>query len=51
MYLCGMWYFELKEIKTLRAQEKLLPIPPHSTLNYLEEFELGALPIIKDYQK
>lgn len=41
-------------IETLPAQEKPLPTPhhwdPHPT-NYLEESELGALPIIRDYRR
>ncbi|XP_016080484.1 PREDICTED: mitogen-activated protein kinase kinase kinase MLT-like [Miniopterus natalensis] len=40
--------FELKATKTLWAQEKLLrALPP---FNYLEEFELWALPV-RDYQR
>lgn len=38
-------YFELKASETLQAEEKLL-----SSLNYLEEFTLVALPIIH-YQR
>lgn len=40
----SLWYeghFELKATKTLLAQEKLLP-----SLNYLEELELGTLPLV-----
>lgn len=40
-------YFDLKATKTLGAEEKLLPTP----FNYLGEFKLGALPIVRDYQR
>lgn len=45
-----LWYVDysdLKAIKILWAPEKFLP----TLLNYLEEFELGVLPVIRDYQK
>lgn len=47
---------KLKETKTLQAQGKVLcplhPPTPHSPIwYYLEEFKLGALFIIRDYQK
>lgn len=41
--------FRAKVSQDLRAQEKLLPTP--SPLNPLEEFQLGALPIIRGYQR
>ena len=40
-------YSELKATKTLWAQEKLLLLLSLPPLNYLEEFKLGAWPIIR----
>lgn len=41
-----LWYMDCFELKA--NSRKLLPIP---ALNYLEEFELGALPLIRDCKR